>query len=253
MDNNCDSTPTPKPKSNRGRKPGSKDTKPRKPRCIGSKDGQKGSTSKPKAAVVPAWVENRGLKPKQALFIAEYMVDLNGKAAAIRAGWSPVVASRVAHELIHLNRKTSKAIKEALEARQARTGITADRILLEISNIAFGRATDVMDWGPGGVVLRDSSSLPHEVAALISEVSETKPTDGGGGSVKVKTYDRMKALEMLGRHLGIFQDQVINRVQVQDVPAAAPGSPEAEKFSAIMASAKERWKQQGFLGASRQG
>ena len=250
MSNNSDTPKVPKP---RGRKPGSKDTKPRKPKAIGSNDGQKGTTSKHRAAVVPAWVQNRGLKPKHALFIAEYMVDLDAKNAAIRAGWAPSTAERMGWELVHKNQKTAAAIKEALDARQVRIGITADKVVLELANIAFGKPTSVMTWGPGGVIVKDSESLAPEEAALVSEVSEVKPTEKGGGSLKLKTHDKMKALELLGRHLGIFQDQVINRVQVQEVPAAQAQAPEAVTFQEIMAKAKDRWKQQGYLGASRQG
>lgn len=181
------------------------------------------------------------------------MVDLDAKNAAIRAGWAPSTAERVGWELLHKNHKTSAAIKEALDARQVRIGITADKVVLELANIAFSKSTSVMAWGPGGVVLKDSDSLAPEEAALVSEVSEVKPTEKGGGSLKLKIHDKMKALELLGRHLGIFQDQVINRVQVQEVPAATAQAPEAIAFQDIMSKAKDRWKQQGFLGASRQG
>lgn len=250
MSNN---SPTPKVPKPRGRKPGSKDTKPRKPKAIGSNDGQKGTTSKPRAAVVPAWVQNRGMKPKHALFVAEYMVDLDAKNAAIRAGWAPSTAERVGWELLHKNQKTSAAIREALDARQVRVGITADKVVLELANIAFGKPTSVMTWGPGGVIIKDSESLAPEEAALVSEVSETKPTEKGGGSLKLKTHDKMKALELLGRHLGIFQDQTINRVQVQEVPAAQAGTPEVATFQEIMSKAKDRWQQQGYLNAPGQG
>lgn len=246
--------PTPKVPKPRGRKPGSKDTKPRKPKAIGSNDGQKGTTSKVRAAVVPAWVQNLGIRPKHALFIAEYLVDKNAKAAAIRAGWSEKTAGRASWELLHKNPKTAAAVKEALEAQQVRTAVTADRILLEYANIAFSRPTDVMEWGPGGVILKDSGSLAPEVAALVSEVSETKGNlEGGGGSLRIKMHDRMKALEYLARHIGLFNDQTTSRVQVQEVPAAQAGTPEVATFEGIMANARNRWQQQGYLGASRQG
>lgn len=250
MSNN---SPTPKVPKPRGRRPGSKDTKPRKPKAIGSNDGQKGTTSKPRAAVVPAWVQNLGIKPKHALFIAEYLVDKNAKAAAIRAGWTEKTAGRASWELLHKNPKTAAAIKEALEAQQVRTGITADRVLLEIANIAFAKPTDVMAWGPDGVILRDSKSLTPEAAALVQEVSETKGTDKGGGSVKIKVYSKLDALDKLCRHLGIFNDQTTSRVQVQEVPAAQAQAPEAVAFQDIMSKAKDRWKQQGYLGAAVQG
>lgn len=241
----------PKVKGKPGRKPGSKDVRPRQPRGVSANFIPSQGSKSPKVAVVPAWVKNKGLSPKHALFVAEYMVDKNPKAAAIRAGYKESCAARIGCDLLHHRKETREAIEQALEAQQVRTGITADRVLQELANIAFGKPTAVMTWGPGGIIIKDSETMEPGDVALVAEVSETKPTDKGGGSMKVKLHDKMKALELIGRTLGIFQD--VSRVQVQEVPMAGADSPEAATFQDVMSRAKDRWKSQGYLGAPRQG
>ena len=87
-----------------------------------------------------------GLSPKQAAFVAEYLIDLNATRAAIRAGYSERTAGWTGCRLLR-----NAAVREAVEREQARraerTGITADRVLAELANIAFADPRDLMEWG----------------------------------------------------------------------------------------------------------
>src|SRR5271167_3160732 len=76
------------------------------------------------------------LTPKQARFVEEYIVDLNGKQAAIRAGYSPRTAEVQSSRLLR-NAKVDATAREAMQARSRRTGITADRVVLELAKLAF--------------------------------------------------------------------------------------------------------------------
>ncbi len=149
------------------------------------------------------------LTNKQAAFVAEYLVDLNATQAAIRAGYSERTAYRIGAELLQ---KTSVA--EAIAAGQAkraqRVEITADRVVSELAKIAFADPRDLMEWGPDGVKLKASADLTEEQAASVAEVSETTTKDGG--SLKLKKHDKVKALELLGKHLGIFEPEVRSAV-----------------------------------------
>ncbi|WP_303174245.1 terminase small subunit [uncultured Desulfovibrio sp.] len=151
----------------------------------------------------------RKLTDKQAAFVAEYLVDLNATQAAIRAGYSERTAYRIGAELLQ---KTSVA--EAIAAGQAkraqRVEITADRVVAELAKIAFADPRDLMEWGPDGVKLKASAELTEEQAASVAEVSETTTKDGG--SLKLKKHDKVKALELLGRHMGMFKDKVENEI-----------------------------------------
>lgn len=145
------------------------------------------------------------LSPKQAIFVEEYLVDLNAKQAAIRSGYSAKTAEVIGYQLLQ---KTS--VRDALQAaqreRSARTGITADRVLKEIARVAFADPRAVMTWGANGVTLRESSELSDDAAAALAEVSETW-TDSGGGSRKVRMHNKVEALEKLARHVGLYDQQ----------------------------------------------
>ena len=91
-----------------------------------------------------------------------------------------------------------------LRAEQSeRTGITADMVLKELAKLGFSNMSDYATWGESGVTLTDSDILTEEQTACISEVSETITKDGG--TIKFKLHDKKAALELLGRHLGIFE------------------------------------------------
>jgi phage terminase small subunit len=142
------------------------------------------------------------MTPKQRRFIEEYLVDLNATQAAIRAGYSEKTAYAAGQRLL---KKVEAEIAAALAERSARTGVTADRVVMELARAAFADPRAVFSWGPGGVTLRDSSELTDDEAAIVAEVSETRSETGG--SIKAKLCDKIRALELLGRHLGMFTDK----------------------------------------------
>lgn len=100
--------------------------------------------------------------PKQLRFVQEYLIDLNGTAAAIRAGYSPKSAKFIACELLkapHIQAAIAKAQKE----RGERTQITADNVLREIERMAmFDPATLVGVKEPN-----DIKTLPEDVRRAI--------------------------------------------------------------------------------------
>jgi phage terminase small subunit len=158
------------------------------------------------------------LNERQARFVAEYLVDLNATAAAVRAGYSVATANRVGPRLLS-NVGVAAAIAEAQAARAKRTEVTADRVVLELARIAFGDPRRVMSWGPGGVKLRPSAELADEDAAIVAEVGET--TTKEGGTLRVKTVDKLGALRLLGQHLGMFAEKVDMRATVSAAPELA--------------------------------
>jgi phage terminase small subunit len=142
------------------------------------------------------------MTPKQERFVEEYLIDLNATQAAIRAGYSAKTAAEIGRQnLIKLEEK----IAVAKSLRSFRTQVTADRVLQELARIAFVDLRKVFRWGPDGVTLLPSDDLTEDEAAIIAEVSET--TSESGGSIKGKRFDKLKALELLGKHLGLFLDR----------------------------------------------
>jgi phage terminase small subunit len=135
------------------------------------------------------------LSPKQQRFVDEYLVDLNGTQACIRAGYSRKGASVQACRLLALA-KVQKAIQEGREAASRRTEITLDRVLKELAKIGFANMADYVDK------LNDLTSLDRDLMAAVGEVI-VEEVDGVKRT-RVKLLDKRAALVDLGKHLGAF-------------------------------------------------
>lgn len=151
------------------------------------------------------------LNEKQKRFVSEYIIDLNAKQAAIRAGYSPKGAEPQASRLLS-NAKIQTEIAKAMEDREKRTGITQDRVLAELSAIAFAKATDYVEVGKDGLVkIKPTASLTDEQKKAIAGIKE------GANGIEVKLVDKTKALEMLSRHLGLFNDKLNVNVEAVEI------------------------------------
>lgn len=138
------------------------------------------------------------LTEKQARFVAEYLVDLDATKAAKRAGYSEKTAEQIGYQLLQ---KTSvqKAIQKAIAERAKRTQITQDMVLRELAAIGFARATDFVKIdGSGYVRLTPTDNLTEEQQRAIASIKD------GKFGVELKLYDKVRALEKLGEHLGMF-------------------------------------------------
>ena len=152
------------------------------------------------------------LTPKQAAFVAEYLVDLNATQAAIRAGYSAKTAGSVGAENLS-KPEIAAAIAEAQRKRAERTEITQDRVLQEYAKLAF---LDPRRFYDSSGNLIDIPSLPADVAAAISGMDiavEKAGADDSGAPVfaqvrKIKLADKKGALDSVARHLGMFNDKI---------------------------------------------
>lgn len=145
------------------------------------------------------------LTPKQQLFVEEYLIDLNATQAAIRAGYSPNNADKIGSELLGKTR-VSEAIKIAMAERSRRTGINQDRILAELAKIALVNPARVVNFDEA--TIREDALL-EDLAAVASVKVKRFPTkDGEGIEREVKFHDKNKALDLAGRHLGMFKDRL---------------------------------------------
>lgn len=138
---------------------------------------------------------------KQMRFVEEYLIDLNAKQAAIRAGYKPNNADVIGYQLLQ---KTSvqDAISKAMAERSKRTGINQDRVLLEIAKMAFVNIADVVDLDNASV----RSDASNDDLACIQSV-KIKPNEFGTER-EIKLYDKKANLELLGKHLGMFKEKV---------------------------------------------
>ncbi len=161
------------------------------------------------------------LTAKQQAFVKEYLVDLNATQAAIRAGYSESSAAVVGSQNLR-KPNIEKAIEIEMDKRGERTRVTQDRVVKELAKLAFSNMKSFMKWGPENVQLLRSDQLSEEDAACVSEVTQT--TTSTGGTIRIKLHDKRAALELLGRHLGMFSDTVRNVITGDDK------SPLAHKF-----------------------
>lgn len=139
---------------------------------------------------------------KQKRFVEEYLIDLNATQAAIRAGYSPDTAYSIGQE--NLKKPEIKMrIDRAMAERSRRTGINQDRVLRELACIAFANARDVINMEDATL---KEDACADDTAAIQSVKVKTFGEDGVEREIRMG--DKLKALEMLGRHLGMFKDNL---------------------------------------------
>lgn len=147
--------------------------------------------------------ELKPLTPKQQRFVEEYLIDLNATQAAIRAGYAPDNANVEGARLL-ANANIRARIDIALAERSKRTGINAEIVIQELAKIARVNPIDVINPDTGEI----KASSTDDVAAIASVRVKVTPTKNGDiVEREVRMADKIKALELLGKHLGMFVDR----------------------------------------------
>jgi len=144
------------------------------------------------------------LTEKQKIFADEYLVDLNATRAYLLAYprvKKDEVAKAAASRLL-TNVNVAAYVEERMQDRQKRTEITQDRVLEELAAIAFARATDYAEVRRERVIIKDTADLTEDQIKAIAGIKE------GKFGIEVKLNDKEKALELLGKHLGMFKDKL---------------------------------------------
>ena len=164
------------------------------------------------------------LTPKQKRFVQEYLVDLNATAAAVRAGYSKKTAEVIGYENLR-KPQIETAINQAIQEREKRTKITQDMVLQETAKLAFFDIRKMFD--KNGKPL-DISQLDDDTAAALVglDVQDVYEFNGDekqfvGYIKKYKMSDKLRALELLGKHLGTWEPQNKQQTAVEDLTALA--------------------------------
>ena len=159
----------------------------------------------------PGVVSAAALPPKQARFVEEYLIDLNGKRSAIRAGYAENSAEVRASQLLR-KLKVAAAVKEGMKKREARTFITQDKVLKETALLAFSCVNDYLVDDDGNVSL--APGAPEGAMRAISSIKRKIRVVGQGEAamrivdVELRLWDKPTPLKLGGRHVGLFPNEV---------------------------------------------
>lgn len=152
-----------------------------------------------------------GLSEQRKLFVKHYLICLTASGAAKAAGYcNPDVAG---HRLIR-NDKVQAAIQQEMDKRSRKLDITAEKVLQELAKIGFADIRNYCAWNHSGVEIKDSDSISDEHSGAIQEV--VHHFSDGAGQTKVKLYDKISALEKIGKHLGMWKETPNLTLQLPD-------------------------------------
>lgn len=171
------------------------------------------------------------LTPKQMRFVDEWLIDFNGKQAAIRAGYSAKTAEATAARLLR-NVKVQAEISRRQKDLQKRTEVSQDRVVKELARIAFANIADYLHVETQTRTKDDGTEVTYQIV-MLSETEDLSVDQRAAlanvkqsvNGVEIKLHDKIKALELLGRHIGMFTDklEVKGAIDIASVLAAARG------------------------------
>ena len=151
------------------------------------------------------------LTPREHAFVAAYLETHNATQAYIKAGYSPKGANANAARLIAKD-SVSAAIQSGEASAQKRNIKTVDDVVERLSHIAFTGMSRFTRINADGDIELDTSNCTPADLDLLSEVTIETRLEGRGEDaravkkVKIKLNDNLRALEILGKHLGLFKE-----------------------------------------------
>lgn len=141
------------------------------------------------------------LSPKRWRFVQEYLRDLNGTQACIRAGYSSKRADQQAYELLTVP-EVSRAVEAEKDRIAAELECTRGDIMLELQAIAFAKMSDFGVWlADGSLLIKEMDDIPRHLQGAIQKVENHKSYDKDGNllkeQIKLWFHDKMSALKTL--------------------------------------------------------
>lgn len=150
----------------------------------------------------------KSISDKQKRFAKEYLVDLNASQAAIRAGYSKKTAGAIGFENLK-KPKIHRLIEKGRQKLSLRTEVSQDNVIRELARLAF---FDIRKFFNDEGELIPIADLDNDSAAVIAGMEVLEAFEGTGKertwighTKKIKLTRKEKSLELLGRHLGIFE------------------------------------------------
>ena len=144
----------------------------------------------------------RKLTRKEEAFVKHYCQTINGAEATRRAGYSPKTAKVIAYENL-----TKPYIKARIDERLESLTMTKGELLARVSEVAGSSLEDFLRFDeiePGKTVV----TIDVAKAKLAAKLGLIKKFRNSRYGVEIELYDKLEALELLGRHLGLWRDRV---------------------------------------------
>jgi phage terminase small subunit len=161
-------------------------------------------------------------------FCLQYVIDFNGARAARDAGSTAERPDQAAYELLR-RPEVRKRIEELITARRERLFLSQDRPVIEAALLAFSDLRDVASWDENGVQLIPSHKLEPHLSRMIKSVKHVRKVGATTeNTVEIVLHDKIKALELLGRHLGMFRDEDPEKGKAQTVNLVMPSIPDPD-------------------------
>lgn len=144
------------------------------------------------------------LTEKQKVFADEYLTDLNA-TRAYKVAYPKVKKDEVARangSRLLANANVAVYVDKRMKDREKRTEITQDRVLKELAKIGFADVTDYVTIDGSCVRVKSTDDIPPDKIGAIAGIKE------GANGIEIKLNDKGKALELIGRHLGMWNDKM---------------------------------------------
>lgn len=154
-------------------------------------------------------------------FADRYFETLKGSQSAIDAGYSEATSRQIAHNLLQ-EPEVEEYLSHLRSDMASRHGVSKERLIAEYAKIAFFDIREIYDTD-GGLI--NVKQLDDKSAGAISSIKSTEEwgEDSEGNKIitgtnkEVKIFDKIRALQDLGKHLGLFEkdnDQKAKAAQV---------------------------------------
>ncbi|MBE7721635.1 MAG: terminase small subunit [Lacrimispora celerecrescens] len=148
------------------------------------------------------------LSAKQKLFADEYLIELivtrPYKAAYPKVKKDETAKAAASRMLTNVN--VAAYVEKRMKDREKRTEITQDMVLKELAKIGFADITDFVTIESKGsykaVQVKSPDEMLRDKLGVIAGIKE------GANEIEIKLNNKEKALELIGRHLGMFKDKL---------------------------------------------
>jgi phage terminase small subunit len=144
------------------------------------------------------------LTEKEIKFCDKYFSCMSKREAAVYAGYVPQHAATNASLLLR-KPKIQKYLAELLEEQREKFSLHAERLALELSRIAFSNVFDMIEELQTKIkigekiVFKSTADIPSWIKPVVKKIKVSK------FGVELELYDKIDAIEKLGRHIGFFQ------------------------------------------------